>query len=128
MAIKIVLCLCTMAFLAFLQPISGKSDVLNSNEFHVSMDEDMKYLMDWTFDLSTEIMTFTVRVKTTGWVGFGISPYTGKMPGSDVVIGWVDSNGKAHLQVIFRRSVCLHINFNVLRSFKKSINVFMFTL
>ncbi|EDV25401.1 uncharacterized protein TRIADDRAFT_55460 [Trichoplax adhaerens] len=62
------------------------------------MDEDLNYKLDWTFDRFQKTMTFTVRVKTTGWVGFGISPYTGKMPGSDVVIGWVDSSGKAYLQ------------------------------
>ena len=101
MAIKVVLYLCFIAFLALAVPTSANSGVLNKNEFHVSLDEDMKYLMDWTFDSIKKTMTFTVRVKTTGWIGFGISPYTGKMPGSDIAIGWVDDNGKAHLQVFY---------------------------
>ncbi|EDV25400.1 uncharacterized protein TRIADDRAFT_55459 [Trichoplax adhaerens] len=67
-------------------------------QYHVSMDEDSNYRMHWSFNNQDKIMQFTVEVKTTGWIGFGISPYTGQMPGSDVVIGWVDSNGKAYLQ------------------------------
>ena len=31
-------------------------------------------------------------------VGFGLSP-NGQMPGSDVVIGWVDDDGNAHFHV-----------------------------
>ncbi|EDV25402.1 uncharacterized protein TRIADDRAFT_55461 [Trichoplax adhaerens] len=96
MAIKFVAYLCVATFLVSV--VASDSNILNSNVFHVSMDEDLKYRLDWTFDRSQKIMTFTVHVKTTGWVGFGISPYTGKMPGSDVVIGWVDNNGKAYLQ------------------------------
>ncbi|XP_065897525.1 putative DBH-like monooxygenase protein 2 isoform X2 [Dysidea avara] len=38
-----------------------------------------------------------VRVQTTGWIGLGFSP-NGQMPGSDVVIGWVDNTGKRFLQ------------------------------
>ena len=68
-------------------------------EYYVAMDEDSNYMMHWSIDNQAKTMRFTVQVKTTGWVGFGISPYTGQMPGSDVVIGWVDSNGKAILQV-----------------------------
>ena len=34
-------------------------------------------------------ITFAVRVETTGWVGFGISP-TGLMLNSDVIMGSVD--------------------------------------
>lgn len=46
------------------------------------------YELYWTFDNENEIITFAVRVNTTGWVGFGFS-YDGQMPNSDVVIGWV---------------------------------------
>ena len=38
--------------------------------------------------MEQETITFAVRVQTTGWVGFGLSP-NGQMPNSDVVIGWV---------------------------------------
>ena len=56
------------------------------------------YTLHWNFDRANENISFAVRVKTTGWVGFGISP-NGQMPQSDVVIGWVDGSGTAHLNV-----------------------------
>lgn len=56
------------------------------------------YLLHWNVDMENEVITFGVNASTTGWVGFGISP-NGQMPGSDVVIAWVDENGKVFLQV-----------------------------
>ena len=55
------------------------------------------YEVYWTFDNAAETISFAVRVQTTGWVGFGLSP-NGQMPNSDVVIGWVD-NGETFLHV-----------------------------
>ncbi|RDD36647.1 DBH-like monooxygenase protein 1-like protein [Trichoplax sp. H2] len=89
--------------------ITVKSETTGQHEFHASLDEDLKYLLDWTFDNNKKTMTFTVRVKTTGWIGFGISPYTGKMPGSDIVIMWVDNNGKVYLQDRFAESRSLPV-------------------
>lgn len=56
----------------------------------LTLSEDNYYLY-WNFSLAEETIQFAVRVKTEGWVGFGISP-NGQMPGSDVVIGWVDGD------------------------------------
>ena len=98
---KIPLCLCIVFFL--MTKISAQSGMANPNQFHVSLDEESNYLLEWSYDVSQKTMQFTVRVKTTGWIGFGLSPYTGKMPGSDIVIGWVDENGKAHLKVTILR-------------------------
>lgn len=64
----------------------------------ISMDEEENYLMYWTSNDATQTIDIALVVNTTGWIGFGISPYTGTMPGSDIVIGWV-SHGKAYLQV-----------------------------
>ena len=55
------------------------------------------YQLQWTFDVVQQTITFNVLVKTTGWVGFGLSP-DGGMVGSDVVTGWVNDTG-AYLQV-----------------------------
>ena len=55
------------------------------------------YQLQWTFDVVQQTITFNVLVKTTGWVGFGLSP-NGGMVGSDVVTGWVNDTG-AYLQV-----------------------------
>ena len=55
------------------------------------------YELYWTFDNAAETISFAVRVQTTGWVGFGLSP-NGQMPNSDVVMGWVD-NGETYFRV-----------------------------
>ena len=67
-------------------------------DFHKTLDADGKYELYWSFDLEQENISFAVRVQTTGWIGFGLSP-NGQMPNSDVVIGWVDADGKGYLQV-----------------------------
>ena len=51
---------------------------------------DDGYTVFWKFD--NEFITFEVHAETTGWVGFGITP-NGDMKGSDMVIGWVPSQG-----------------------------------
>eukprot|EP00731_Ephydatia_muelleri_P011381 Em0006g275a len=53
------------------------------------------YQLQWTFDDVRKTITFNVVVHTTGWVGFGLSP-DGGMVGSDVVIGWVSSDGRTY--------------------------------
>ena len=53
------------------------------------------------FDVQAENIRFAVNVSTTGWVGLGLSP-TGGMANSDVVIGWVNGNGQAFLQVYMK--------------------------
>ena len=56
------------------------------------------YELYWNFDNDAETISFAVRVQTTGWVGFGISP-NGQMPNSDVVIGWVTDDGETVFHV-----------------------------
>nr|XP_032817823.1 DBH-like monooxygenase protein 1 [Petromyzon marinus] len=60
------------------------SAVLASGNFHVS----------WAFD--SEQIVLEAQVLTLGWVGLGLSS-TGKMAGSDFVVGWVDSAAATHL-------------------------------
>ena len=71
-----------------------------SYDHFVSLDEEENYMMYWTMNDAAKTISIAVAVKTTGWIGFGISPYTGRMPGSDTVIGWVDDKGKSYLQVV----------------------------
>ena len=72
----------------------GESWVLDEKRFPFAaqLDEDRLKLW-WSVDTSKAVITFAVRAKTTGWVGIGISP-NGKMPGSDIFMGWVTSAGK----------------------------------
>ena len=51
------------------------------------------YILYWNYT-DTDI-TFEIHAKTTGWVGFGISP-NGDMINSDVIIAWINSNGIAN--------------------------------
>ena len=50
----------------------------------------------WNFT-STDLIG-EIHCKTKGWVGFGLSP-NGGMDGSDVIVGWVGSNGLANFTV-----------------------------
>ena len=63
-------------------------------------DKGGLYELYWTFDNAAKTISFAVRVQTTGWVGFGLSP-NGQMPNSDVVIGWV-ANGETFFHVSFK--------------------------
>ena len=68
----------------------GDNPFAEQYPFSLTLSENEYYLY-WNFSQTDETIQFAVRVKTTGWVGFGISP-NGQMPGSDVVIGWVDGD------------------------------------
>lgn len=46
-----------------------------------------------------------LQVATTGYVGLGFSP-TGGMKGADIIIGWVDGEGRVLLQVRLMELVC----------------------
>ena len=78
--------------------VADAATLANSYAHKISLDQEGNYWMYWTTNDTTKMIDIAISVKTTGWVGFGFSPYTGRMPGSDVVIGWV-SNGVTYLQV-----------------------------
>ena len=48
------------------------------------------YKLEW--DYTTSDIVFRATVKTTGWVGFGLSP-NGRMANSDVILSWAASDG-----------------------------------
>ncbi len=78
--------------IAYASASLGAHDLTQDYRFFAKLDQDGMYELFWSFDLDAETISFAVRVKTIGWVGFGLSP-NGQMPGSDVVIGWVDDEG-----------------------------------
>jgi len=59
------------------------SETFSHNTILISPDV---YYVYWKFD--SKNITFEVHVKTSGYVGFGITP-NGQMAGSDMIIGWV---------------------------------------
>lgn len=61
-------------------------------EFFTHLGATSKYELYWSFNDSSSKISFAVRVQTTGWVGFGVSPFGG-MNRADVVIGWVNATG-----------------------------------
>ena len=82
--------------------------VLGSFPFSSTLASDQAtgqplYQLQWTFDDVRKTITFNVVVHTTGWVGFGLSP-NGGMVGSDVVIGWVSSDGRTYFHVSTTRT------------------------
>ena len=79
-------------------------DLEQNYNYHATLDDQGKYILYWNFDLVREDITFAVRVQTTGWIGFGLSP-NGQMPQSDVVIGWVDGQ-----ESYFNVSCLLHVH------------------
>ena len=81
--------------------VSCARDLSVSYPFKVILnpaDKGGLYELYWTFDNEAETIKFAVRVETTGWVGFGLSP-NGQMPNSDVVIGWVKNDGETIFHV-----------------------------
>ena len=66
--------------------------------YNVQLDSEGRYTMFYSYDEDSSILRIAVLVQTTGWIGLGISP-NGQMPGSDVVMGWVDGSGRGFLQV-----------------------------
>lgn len=72
-------------------------DLSQEYRFSASLAGD-DYILHWTADLQNKTLSAAVNVSTTGWVGFGFSP-NGQMPGSDVIIAWVNSKGEVLLHV-----------------------------
>ena len=58
------------------------------------------FTLYWNFSTVEQTISFAVRAQTNGWVGLGISP-NGGMRDSDVVIGWVNDDGKPFLHVSY---------------------------
>lgn len=67
-------------------------------KFSLSADDndDLQYRLYWKL-LEKDEIQFEIHCRASGWVGFGLSP-NGGMAGSDIVIGWVDSEGEAYLK------------------------------
>lgn len=80
--------------LAVLLPLCLAAFDPASYEFHAALRPSGQYGLYWSVNRATETLSFAVKVQTTGWVGIGFSS-DGLMPGSDVVIGWVDGAGAA---------------------------------
>ena len=69
--------------------------------FSIAFD-DNKFLVLWRFDDQADKMYYFLRVKTTGWIGFGFAEKaSNNMMDYDVIVGGF-SNGKGYLSVSFQ--------------------------
>ena len=76
------------------------ADLSSEYNHEAYLDPNEMYKLYWSVKDGDKSIHFAVEVKTTGWVGFGISVgLTGKMMDADIVIGFVDSKGQARLDV-----------------------------
>ena len=100
------LCVCTLTVVGL---AAAAHELSQEYAFSAILDDAGDYQLFWSFSLEEGTISFAVNVSTTGWVGFGLSP-NGQMPGSDVVIGWVDSTGNAilHVSVLARLRRMIH--------------------
>lgn len=76
----------------------GAADLKTEHDHFVALDPAEKMKLYWTVHDKNESISFALEAETTGWVGLGFSPGTGRMAGADIVIGWV-KDGKPYLTV-----------------------------
>lgn len=96
MLFSIILCL-TISNAILAASINSKPSETYTHSTFGDDDNDDLYKLYWkVIGKDLDEIQFEVHCKTTGWVGLGISP-NGDMQG-DLVIGWVNSDGKSFLQ------------------------------
>lgn len=93
-----VFVLANFAVISLLGSSSVRADLDSEYTNSAYLDESKTYKLYWKINNEKKSIQFATRVKTLGWVGFGISSGNGNMVGSDVVIGWVKEN-KGYLKV-----------------------------
>lgn len=70
----------------------------NSNsEWDHELILDLGVMVRWNSSHSEDLF-MEMSAPTSGYVAVGFSP-NGGMPGSDIVMGWVDSDGRPHIAV-----------------------------
>ena len=70
-------------------------DSLSRQEVDLAIN---RYTFGWEVDGARNMITFDVKVKTLGFVGFGIASKA-NMDGADIVIGGVFQNGTSYFTV-----------------------------
>lgn len=62
------------------------------------LDDLGMFTVTWEMNESSHLVTFTLDVKTSGWIGFGINNKDG-LDGGDFFIGGVYPNGTSYFTV-----------------------------
>jgi len=90
----------------------GVADLSSEYDHFVALDPAEKMKLYWTVNKADESISFALEAATTGWVGLGFTPGTGRMIGADMVIGWVKDD-KPYLTVrdsATRRNVVMSVH------------------
>lgn len=93
--LSIVISEINSASIGIIKPLTASEDYTHS----AVADEDnpSQYVLFWK-RLGSDEIQFEAHCRTTGWVGFGLSP-NGGMTGADISISWVqDSTGIPYLK------------------------------
>lgn len=88
--------------------------------FMAHLDPKNNVNLKWGFSDVQVTITFQLTVKTTGWVGFGLSP-NGGMAGADIVIGGVGRDGN-YFKVF--KSIITAIRHNLISVFSHGSSYF----
>ncbi|CAL8072115.1 unnamed protein product [Orchesella dallaii] len=86
-------------FVSFLCLLTAYCDayMVGNNPHHrvEVLDPLGRYELEWLVDWESERVIFNVTVRTTGYIGFGLSS-NGRMRGADIVTGGVAANGEPY--------------------------------
>ncbi|CAF0926013.1 unnamed protein product, partial [Brachionus calyciflorus] len=95
-----------LAYFFTLNESKGLTPLRPSEEYKFSLNVDdfdqSLFKLFWK-PIENDEIQFELHCKATGWIGFGLSP-NGGMAGSDIAIGWVDSNGQSYLKDTYATS------------------------
>ncbi|XP_054152477.1 DBH-like monooxygenase protein 2 homolog [Oppia nitens] len=69
--------------------VSANNNILWTH--NIWLDPYEKYSLKWTVNADNQSIDFLCEVRTTGWIGLGLSP-NGGMKSSDIIIAWIDDN------------------------------------
>ena len=87
---------------------AAAGDLASKYPYKATLFHDEKtgrsYFLHWRVNEKNKTIHFATNASTTGWVGLGISP-DGRMPNSDVVIGWVTNSGQRFFKVEYRANL-----------------------
>ena len=93
-----------LSFLAILITVQANAhthrELSEQYTYRVELDTNgrINYTMFYDYDEDLSTLQIALLVQTTGWIGLGFSP-NGRLPGSDIMVGWVDEDGTIFLQV-----------------------------
>ena len=84
-------CQCDPAYSGLYCESAALTASIDPGEFPYSTSAlNGNYILYWNFNQSSNIITFGIVVKGSGWVGLGFGGY---MAHSDIIMGWVGPNG-----------------------------------